>query len=206
MTTDFFAAKRPHKGMTFEQFNLKTIEYIETTDVNILEGQKQKLYEYTKLNQHRSNRILKTYKVSDELCELMKTIDDTQIWMVITENWCGDSAQNLPYIAKIAECNPLVKLRIIERDKNLDIMDRYLTNGISRSIPKLVAFSEDGDEIFQWGPRPKELQSYVQEWKAQEIDSNEMKEKIHLWYGRNRGKNLEMEFLTIMKDILSFQY
>ncbi|PSQ76653.1 MAG: thioredoxin family protein, partial [Bacteroidetes bacterium QH_6_63_17] len=37
---------------------------------------------------------------------------------------------------------------------NLDIMDQYLTDG-NRSIPKLAAFSEEGNERFTWGPRPE---------------------------------------------------
>ena len=40
-------------------------------------------------------------------------IEDNQLWMVITENWCGDSAQNLPYIARIASLNKKIELRII---------------------------------------------------------------------------------------------
>ena len=67
--------------------------------------------------------------------------------MVITENWCGDSAQNLPYL-KIASCNPLIDFRIILRDDNLDIMDLYLTDNKSRSIPKLIA--KENGRAFQW--------------------------------------------------------
>jgi hypothetical protein len=74
--------------------------------------------------------------------------------MVITETWYGDSAQNLPIIAKAAELNNKIDLRILLRDSNIDIIDHYLTNGQSRSIPILVAFDLDGNELFKWGPRP----------------------------------------------------
>ena len=120
--------------------------------------------------------------------------------MVLTEDWCGDSAQNLPYIAKIAECNSLIKLRILPRDQNLDLMDLYLTDQKSRSIPKLVAFDEFGNELFQWGPRPYEAQKLVMELNALGLSKNEFNEKLHLWYGRNKGKSIENEFVELLKS------
>jgi hypothetical protein len=119
--------------------------------------------------------------------------------MVISEAWCGDSAQNLPYIAKIAECNPLINLRIILRDSNLDIMDLYLADGKSRSIPKLVAFDEDGNELFQWGARPKEAQELVTRLKNEGMEKEKFLEQLHLWYGRDRGRTLENELKIILE-------
>ena len=62
-------------------------------------------FDFIKLNQHRSSRIDKSYEVADKLIKEINKIDEPEVWMVITENWCGDSAQNLPYIAKIAKLN-----------------------------------------------------------------------------------------------------
>jgi len=198
MAQKFFVDKRPHNGLTYDQFTNLTNETIESTDESILEGTDKTLFEYKRLNSHRSQRVQKTFTVSDELKSKVAAINEKQIWMVITEDWCGDSAQNLPYIAKIADCNPLVNLRIIQRDDNLDIMDLYLTNGKSRSIPKLVAFDEKGEELFQWGPRPSEAQAMVDQWKAEGLDKNEFIEKLHLWYGRNRGAAIEAEFISLL--------
>ena len=65
------------------------------------------------------------------------------MWIVITENWCGDSAQKLPYMGKIASLNQKIVLKIIPRDSNTDIMNNYLANRtISNSI--LISFDEDG--------------------------------------------------------------
>jgi hypothetical protein len=158
-----------------------------------------------KLNTHRSNRIHKTYKPSDELVGTINKVNEKQIWMVITEAWCGDSAQNVPFIAMIAKLNNLIDLRIILRDDNLDIMDQYLTNGTSRSIPKLVAFDESGNELFQWGPRPVEAQNLVNELKSNGTTKKEFTEKLHLWYGRNRGKAIEKEFINLLKDKLKLK-
>lgn len=197
MIHKFFTDKRPHNGLTYSEFIQKSKEHFENTDSSILEESQKQLLEYTKLNLHRSARVEKTYTVNPNLSEALAKIDKPQLWMVITEDWCGDSAQNLPYIAKIAACSSLIDLRILLRDDNLDIMDLYLTNGKSRSIPKLVAFDEEGIEIFQWGPRPKEAQDFVDKAKKEGLAKNEFIEQLHLWYGRNRGKGIESEFLEI---------
>ncbi len=190
MAYQFFKDKRPHNGFTYPEYSKKFKDEIEKTNPENLSEEDKKLFEYKKLNFLRTQRIEKSYNVSDELKKEILNIKDKQLWMVITETWCGDSAQNLPYIAKAAALNDKIDFRIVLRDSNADIMDLYLTNG-TRSIPKLVAFNPDGDELFTWGPRPKAAQDLIIQWKSEGIVKPELYEKLHLWYGRNRGKNIE---------------
>jgi hypothetical protein len=44
-------------------------------------------------------------------------------------------------------------MRIVERDKNLDLIDAHLT-GTSRSIPVIMLLDGDYVERGWWGPRP----------------------------------------------------
>ncbi len=200
MAQKFFDEKIPHNGYTYEEYSKKVVEQLEKTDESKLSDEEKSLFDYTKLNMQRSSRIDKSYTVSEELKDLVKEISEKQIWMVLTEGWCGDSAQNLPYIAKISSLNENIDLRIILRDSNLEIMDQYQTNG-TRSIPKLVAFDVEGNELFVWGPRPKEAQKLLTQWKSEGIVKPELYEKLHLWYGRNRGKELEIELMEILKQV-----
>ena len=202
MAHKFFEEKRPHNGLTYNEYMGMTEKQINDTNETLLGNDDKEIFEYTKMNIQRSRRIEKHYVVSDELKAEIQKIDSPQLWMVITENWCGDSAQNLPYIAKIAEENPNINFRIILRDKNPDIMDLYLTNG-TKSIPVLVVFDTDGNELFKWGPRPAEAQKQISEWKSQGIVKPELYEKLHLWYGRNRGKEIENEMLELIKENIS---
>jgi hypothetical protein len=120
--------------------------------------------------------------------------------MVITETWCSDSAQNLPIIAKAAELNDKIDLRILLRDSNTDIIDHYLTNGKSRSIPILVAFDSDGNELFKWGPRPDTAKTLVTNLKSDGFSKEEFNHQLHLWYGRNRGKEFESELVELLMN------
>lgn len=202
MINQFFLDKRPHRGQNYEEYLQNFNHKIASADYGDVSNEQKKIIDQDKLNYQRSLRIYKTYSVDPQLSELVKNIFEPQLWMVITENWCGDSAQNLPYLAKIASCNPLIDFRIILRDDNLDIMDLYLTDNKSRSIPKLIAFKENGEELFQWGPRPNEAQELVYKLKSKGKSKDEYLEELHLWYGSNKGKNLESEIINILKSIL----
>ena len=200
MAHQFFIDKRLHNALTFSEYVEKMKLDSEITDLSKLSDKEKEDFPMVQLNYQRVSRILRTYKIDEELLGLIKKISLPQIWMVISEAWCGDSAQNLPYIAKISEHNSLINLRIILRDSNLDIMDLYLANGTSRSIPKLVAFDENGNELFQWGARPKEAQELVVRLKNQGMEKEKFLEELHLWYGRDRGRTLENELKEILQN------
>jgi Thioredoxin len=187
-------------GIRYQEYLNRFIYELAEINIDSLDEKARKKFETKKLNLQRSTRIMKTYKVSEELKEEIKKINEPQTWMVITENWCGDSAQNLPYIALIAEENPNINFKIILRDSNLDIMDQYLTNG-TMSIPLLVAFDPKGNELFRWGSRPKAVQELFLQWKAEGIVKPELYEKLHLWYARNKGREIESEFSDILKTV-----
>lgn len=191
----FFLERRPHKGLTYS-------DYMEQMR---REAERCKEHgagpdDYVVLNYRRSLRIQKTYEVPGPLRMALGRIKEAQLWMVLTEPWCGDSAQCLPYIAAFAACNPRIDLRILLRDQNPDIMDLYLTQG-KRGIPKLVAFSEDGRELFQWGPRPKEAAQLFLEERAAGRSKEEIFPNLHLWYARDHGRAIEREFAELLTRV-----
>ena len=181
------------KSIDFETF-------LNTTKVNLESGLiiEEDIRNYTSLNLQRTNRILNSYKPSDLISELICNISNKYYWVVITEDWCGDSAQNLPYIYKLAQINKNISLNIVYRDKNPELMDLYLTNG-TKSIPKLICVNSEMDEVFVWGPRPKEAQEVVNNAKESGLGKDEMMAKLHLWYSKNRGLALEGEFVGLIK-------
>ena len=200
MAQKFFEDKIPHSGYTYEEYCKKTQNEIDNANPGNLSKKEIERLKIIKLNQHRSCRIDKHYIVANEVREEVDKIFEPQIWMVITENWCGDSAQCVPYIAKIASLNNNIDFSIILRDSHPEVMDLYLTNG-TRSIPKLIVFDKDGNEKFSWGPRPKEAQKLFNQWKAEGIAKPELYEKLHLWYSKDKGKNIENEILQLVKSI-----
>lgn len=186
------------KGISYLQYIKNNTEEITRTDRDTLDKSSAKKLDYKILNLKRSLRISKYYKLNEDLKKIINEIDEPQLWMVITENWCGDSAQNLPYIAAIAEQNPLIQLIVLLRDSNPEIMDQFLTNG-TRSIPILVVFNESGEELFKWGPRPKAAIQLIKQWKAEGLEKDEWMEKLHSWYAKNKGVEIEKDLTELIK-------
>lgn len=176
--------------MAFHGMLEKTISLIDQ-DKN---RDKDKKSEFLKLNLSRLNRIYKTCKISNKITQFFNHIEQTQIWLVITEPWCGDSAQTLPIMAKIAEASAgKIQLKIVLRDQNLDIMDQYLSNG-SRSIPKLIAYDLYGNDLFTWGPRPKPAQHLFDLWKlSKDLNWDEFEMNLHKWYTYDKGETFQSE-------------
>jgi hypothetical protein len=198
---EIFLQKIKTAGLNYRSYFDLIKKEVENGIQNNSHDEEKKRFEDRKLNLHRMTRIEKHYVVSEELKEMINKINSPQTWMIISETWCGDSAQNIPFIAKISDSNLQIDLRIILRDSNPDIMDLYLTNG-TRSIPIMVAFDGNGRELFRWGPRPEEAKKLFADLKSQGMEKSIILEKLHLWYGRNRGAALESELkkLIIIKQ------
>jgi hypothetical protein len=114
--------------------------------------------------------------------------------LVLVEDWCGDASNTVPVLARWADETDAAELRILRRDENPEVMDRYLTNG-ARSIPIVIVLDENLTEVGHWGPRPNELQQWVMENRAM-IPKAELYPQVRKWYARDRGE-------TTLRDILS---
>jgi len=99
--------------------------------------------------------------------------------LVLTEDWCGDAMLNIPILLRIGEKSNM-EIRMLLRDDNLELMDQYLTNGTSRSIPIFIFLDEDGNEVAKWGPRAKKIQDVTDEARSAlpDQDAADYKEKF----------------------------
>jgi hypothetical protein len=91
--------------------------------------------------------------LTDDERKFYSGISRAKYALMRAENWCGDVHRNSPVLARICEAMPGCDLRVFFRDKNLDITDCYLNNGY-RSIPVIVFFDKDWNEIVRWIERP----------------------------------------------------
>ena len=73
--------------------------------------------------------------------------------LVLGEHWCPDVWRGLPVIAKIAE-GAGMELRMFFRDQNKDIMSEFLKDGEFGSIPTIVFYDADHNELGHWIERP----------------------------------------------------
>jgi hypothetical protein len=117
--------------------------------------------------------------------------------LVMSEDWCGDSVNILPWVDALAASSPRTEMRIIGRDDNLDLMDLHLTDGRSRAIPIVILLDDTFAERSWWGPRPVELQGWFWSAEAQALAKDERYKEMRVRYARDRGRAI-MEELTVM--------
>lgn len=185
------------KGMTYDVY-LDLLKDLLSEGKTTGPNQDAGLFEYAKLNIQRMERIYKTVVITDELANKVKAINDKQTWICITEGWCGDAAQSLPLFARLAGLNSNITLKMVLRDENLELIDRYLTNG-GRAIPIVIAL-QDGKELWKWGPRPASLQVIVDEFKQNPtVTFEELKTQLHTWYAKNKTVDQQNELLKLIK-------
>jgi len=201
MITKFFKNISPAKVYTYEEYLEYSKQNLANSINKDISGTEELYFNYRKLNNQRISRINKTFKASEEVIRQLKKIDEEQSWLLVTEDWCGDSAQNIPYFVNYLEFNPFIKLYVFIRDDNLEAIDKYFNEGNPRSIPKIIAFDKNGSELFIWGSRPRIAQDLVQQLKAEGYPKEEFNKELHLWYARNKGKELEKEFIEVLKKI-----
>lgn len=198
----FFKDTKPNKIYTYKEFLELSETNISNTNIDELTDKEKIYFDYSKINLQRTKRIEKTFKPDQNIVSLVNQIKSKILFFVITEDWCGDSAQNLPYLEKYINFNPLLEMKVILRDSNLEAIDNYFKVGNPRSIPKIVGFDEDGNELFIWGPRPKFAQDLVQQLKAEGYTKEEFNKELHLWYAKNKGKELEKELVNIFRNLI----
>ena len=152
---------------------------------------------FTMLNDRRMKRLEKTITVPETIKERLSRFNEKVTWLVLVETWCGDAAQVLPVIQKIAELNDGIRLRVLLRDKNEALMDQFLTNG-ARAIPKLIMIDSNTEEVIDtFGPRPSAITKIVEDYKRIHGKiTPEFKEEIQRWYNNDKGQ-------TIMEDLMS---
>jgi hypothetical protein len=137
-------------------------------------------------------------RVADETVARAAAVPGRWHLLVLSEDWCGDAVNTVPYVARLAELAPNLDLRVLGRDANLDVMDAHLT-GTSRAIPIVVAYDDAFVERGWWGPRPTALQAWVLGPEGQALDKPQRYRHVRAWYARDRGRTTLDEVATLLE-------
>src|SRR5499426_1342895 len=97
-------------------------------------------------------------------------INQVKYVLMLGENWCGDVHRNSPMIARIVEAMPGADLRVFLRDQNVDLTDCFLNNGY-RSIPIVVFFDKDWNEVGRWIERAHAATQKAFQIRAKTLDA-----------------------------------
>lgn len=194
-------AKALFKSHSYTEYR-KLVSDLLLEDKSTGKEQSDDLTLYSTLNETRMNRLDKTMKITDENSLKVKSLKGEYIWLVISEGWCGDAAQILPIIHKMAEESGKIELKIVLRDENEDLMNLFLTNK-SKAIPIVIVIDkETGDVLGSWGPRPKGAADLIKNYKRDFGALDETaKTQLQLWYLHDKGLSTQRELVNLMESL-----
>ncbi|MEL1246759.1 thioredoxin family protein [Flavobacterium helocola] len=166
--------------------------------------QSEDLLKYSELNETRMNRLEKTIEVTPETKVKLQNLDKKYIWLVLSEGWCGDAAQIVPVIHKMADVTDKVELKIALRDDNDALMQHFLTNG-GKAIPKLIVLdAETLEVVLDWGPRPHGAKQLILDYKAAHgVVDEPAKIELQKWYLHDKGISIQNEIVEMHENILA---
>lgn len=85
--------------------------------------------------------------------------------LALSEDWCGDSVRNLPVIARMVEALPNSRLKVLTRDDNLDLMEKFTADGKMR-IPTVVFSDENFKILALWIEEPQNAPQLKQKFSS----------------------------------------
>jgi len=187
-----------HKAIPYNEYRT-TIEGLVAEKKTSGPTQNEDYAHYTLMNFQRMKRLEKTTQLSESFEKKITNFKRKLIWLILTEAWCGDAAQNIPVLEKIASSAPHISTLYLFRDEHIDLIDHYLTNG-GRSIPKLICLDENSMEVLgTWGPRPFTIQRFINKLKEEGItDLKETIEKVQVAYNHDGTVSLQEEISHLL--------
>ncbi len=161
--------------------------------------QSEDLTHYSSLNDARMNRLDKTINITADNIARLKALKKDYLWIVLSEGWCGDAAQILPILNKMADdSDKKIEMKIVLRDDNDDLMNMFLTNK-GKAIPKLIIVEKaTGLILDHYGPRPVGANNLVKDYKEKfGVIDEKIKTDLQLWYLNDKGIAVQNEVMEI---------
>lgn len=113
---------------------------------------------------------------------------------VMTEDWCGDAATNLPVLASLFQ-QAGIDLRIFRGSEHESLKEMYESQGDDH-IPVISLWDGDGKEIARWIEAPAKVDERKEAWKAERPDFMKLYEK------QKTDKEAAKEFASYYRELL----
>lgn len=176
-------------------------EYLLRFEKQLKDGSATTMADKLPINWQRTSRINKHLLLDNENISELENLVHKRFWLVLTEHWCGDSAQIIPVMNKLAEASKgKIELRLLYRDENLSLMNEHLTYGV-KSIPKLIQLNTDFEVTGEYGPRPAIAQKLVMDMKSDPLTAPKYSEELHKWYAKDQQVQIQRELMELIKKL-----
>lgn len=117
--------------------------------------------------------------------------------LISAADTCGDSANTIPYLARLLEQVPSIGMRIVGPVEGRSFMERHRTPDGRAATPTLILIDEAGEEMGCWVERPAALQALVAELRATGRAEG-LSREVFGWYDADAGASTLREVIAII--------
>lgn len=144
------------------------------------------------------HRLADEGTVPDELVARARAVGGTWRILAIAEDWCGDSAYNLPYVAELVEQVAGLELRVVNSTQGRALMEAHRTPDLRPATPTLLLLDESWNEAGCFVERPSPLMAWYMENVATKT-TDELHEYIVDFYEADGGKATASDLVEILE-------
>jgi hypothetical protein len=142
------------------------------------------------------------YEMSNAVAEIVgeaREIPGAWRLLVVAEDWCGDSANTVPHVARLADQVENLEVRVVRSGPGRGIMATHLTPDGRTATPTMVLLDEEGDEVGCLVEQPPELQEWWLGEAVNIVDEQERFEQKYAWYAEDAGASTQAAVVELMR-------
>jgi hypothetical protein len=138
-------------------------------------------------------------KPEDDALARSRALPERRRILVVAEDWCTDSLNTMPYLAKLVDATPdRLELRVIDSTVGKGVMDANRTADGRSATPTVIILGADNKPAGSWVERPAVLQKWFTEQKPL-LPREELLDRKAKWYAEDAGKSTVAEIVTILE-------
>ncbi len=137
-------------------------------------------------------------RVNDELVARAKAVGGTWRLLVVAIDACGDSMNNVPYLAKLSEMVPGLDLRIVLPVDGRTVQDSHRSLDGRQATPTMVLLDSNGNDVGCIVELPREIRDWAHSVRAT-VSSDSLHAGIRRFYAANRGVAITTEMVELLE-------
>ncbi len=137
-------------------------------------------------------------QVNEALVARAKAVSGTWHLLVVAIDACGDSMNNVPYLAKLSEMVPGLELRIVLPVNGRSVQDSHRSLDGRSATPTFVLLDSKGNDVGCIVELPREIRDWAHGVRNT-VSSDSLHAGIRSFYAANRGVAITTEAVEMLE-------
>ena len=136
--------------------------------------------------------------IAPALLERVRAVPGHWRLLVVAEDWCGDSANTIPYLARLTDSVQSVALRIVSSREGRWVMEGHHTPDGRAATPTIILLDSAGAEAGCFVERPAALREWMEAAKAR-VGEAELPQTRDAWRRNDAGQSTLREIVELLE-------